>query len=338
MKKIFTLLGLLFFYHQETLAACSYTGDTQKINFPLPAKILSDPSLPTGTILAVKRVGGNVRSMKRFSNCGPNDIYSISASPATPEVPNVKGVQGGTVYETGIQGIGFQISDAISGTNLRPTIATFGSIPAQGLNSGNVEQITVWLIKTGEDIDTTKNQKTASIAYRAGPANHITSNDYLMLQINLSVGPLNYRATSCNVTPRTGGTVTLSNIQASELRSLQAGAATGKQKDIALDINCPESSVGTKYTYWFNPITPNSSTSNGVLLNRIDSSNGGAKDVGFILKMNNFPIKFYDYNSYKFDRINAHEEINLTADYYRFSDKITQGDVEAIFEVVLQEE
>lgn len=338
MKKIFTLLGMLFLYHQETLAVCSYTGDTQKINFPLPAKILSDPSLPTGTVLAVKKVGGNVGQMKRFSNCSANDIYSISASPATQEVPGVKGVQGGPVYETGIKGIGFQISDAISGTNLRPTIATFGSVPAQGLSSGNVEQITVWLIKTGEDIDTSKNQKTASISYRAGPANHINSNDNLMLQINLSVGPLSYRATSCNVTPRTGGTVTLSTIQASHLRSLQTGAGTGKQKDIALDINCPDSSVGTKYIYWFNPITPNSSTAHGVLMNRIDVAAGGAKDVGFILRMNNNPIKFYDYTAYKFDKIKQHEEINLTADYYKLSNNITQGEVEAIFEVVLQEE
>lgn len=338
MKKIFALLGFLFFYHQETLANCDYTGATQKINFPFPAKILSDPSLPTGTVLAVKNVGGNVRLMKKFSNCGANDIYSVSASPATPIAPGVKGVQGGPVYETGIKGIGYQISDAISGTNFRPSIATLGTVPAQGLHSGNVEQITVWLIKTSEAIDTSKNQQFVSISYRAGPANSINSNENLMLQINLSVGALNYRATSCNVTPRTGSTVTLSTIQASDLRSLSAGAATGKQKDIVLDIDCPDSSVGTKYTYWFNPITPNSSSTYGVLLNRIDTAAGGSKDVGFILKMNNNPIKFYDYSTYKFNSIRKHEEINLTADYYKLSNNITQGDVEAIFEVVLQED
>lgn len=339
MKKIITLLSMLFLYNQEALADCNYSGSTQKINLPFKnTKILSDPSLPTGTILAVKKIGGNVGSMKRFSNCDNSDIYSVSASPSTPEVPGLRGVQGGPVYETGIRGIGFQISDAITGTNLRPSIATFGTIPAKGLSSGNVEQITVWLIKTGENIDTSTSQKSTSISYRAGSANHINSNDSLMLQINLNVGPFNYRSTSCNVSPRTGGTVHLPVIQASEMRLLPPGAATGKQKDFTLDINCPDSSVGTKYIYWFNPITANSSTVNGVLLNKIAPNNGGANDVGFILKMGINPVKFFDYSTYKFDSIRQHEEITLTADYYKLSNNITQGETEAIFEVVLQEE
>lgn len=48
-------------------------------------------------------------------------------------------------------------------------------------------------------------------------------------------------------------------------------------------MNCPESSVGTNYMYWFNPIGGTSSV-DGVLPNMIPTSSGGAKDVGLIIK------------------------------------------------------
>lgn len=339
MKKIILFIGLLFFGYQPAIAACNYTGSDQKINFNFKnVKILSDDSLPTGSVLAVKKVGGNVVNMKRFSNCSANDVYAVIGSAGLVQAPGVKGVQGGIVYETGIPGVGFQISDAITGTNLRPVTAVFGSVPAQGLSSGNVEQITVWLIKTADKINTNETGNNATVSFRAGPANEIQKNDYLLLQINLTFGPFKYKQTSCDVTPKTGSTVLLPKIEAKVLRNGATGMKTDSQRDITLNITCPDESVGASYIYWFNPITDNSSTANGVLLNSISTIAGGAKNVGVIIKMGTAAIKFYDYNSYKYTSISAREVISLTADYYKLGTSIEQGEVHAIFEIVLQEQ
>ena len=341
MKTIFALLILLFLCQQDAFATCSYRGSEQKINFNFKnVKLISDNSLPTGTVLAVKKVGGNVASMKTFSNCSSTDVYAVIGSAGLTEAAGVKGVQGGIVYETGIPGIGFQISDAISGTNLRPVPAIFQSVPAQGLSSGNVEQITVWLIKTRDNIDPSEAGNNATVSFKAGPSNLIQKNDYLLLQINLTFGPFTYKKTSCNITPRAGGTITLPPIEVSILKNKSSGAKTDSQKEINLDISCPEESVGSKYIYWFNPITPNSTTANGVLLNNISSDAGGAKNVGIIIKKDSTAIKFYDYSSYYFTKISKNETIALTADYYKLSSAsaIEHGVVQGILEVILQEE
>ena len=341
MKKIIFFISL-FFMNLPAIATCTYSSGSEAIvNLPISSKILSDNTLPAGSVLAVKTVGGNVSSMRTFSNCGTSDLYAVIASPTAIEVAGVNGIQGGKVYETGIPGIGYQISDAISGTNYRPNPATMGVVSAWNLVAHPVSQVTVWLIKTKQDIDTSaKNSFKVSVSYMAGSAQQIQSNSSSarLLKINVTLGPFTYRDTSCNVTPRNGSTITLSNIEASQLRPLAQGASTGKQKDILLDITCPDSSLGTKYTYWFNPITENSPTIDGVLLNNIPEAAGGAKDVGFIIKKDSSAIKFYDYKSYTISSVSKSQSIKLTADYYKLSQTITPGGVQAIFEIILQEE
>lgn len=339
MKKIIILISIFYLFHQNICAACSYSGDDQKINFDFKnVKLISDDTIPAGTVLAVKKVGGNVGLMKKFSNCSSSDVYAVIASAGLVEAPGVRGVQGGTVYETGIPGIGFQISDAISGTNLRPVPAIFQTIPAQGLSSGSVEQITVWLIKTRDNIDVNETGNNATVLYKAGPANQIQKNDYLLLTVRLAFGPFTYKKTSCNITSRNGGTVTLSSIEAKALKSKASGAKTDSEKEINIDISCPDDSVGSSYIYWFNPITPNSLNTNGVLINNIRPEAGGAENVGIIIKKDSTPIKFYDYSTYKFPSIKKNESITLTADYYKTSSTVGQGEVHAIFEVILQEQ
>lgn len=341
MNKVILFL-LLVFISFESFAACSYgggSGANVNVNFS-GAKILSDASVPAGTILAVKTVGGNVSNMKTFSNCGENDIYAIVATPGVNEVAGITGIQGGTVYESGIPGIGFQISDAITGSKIRPVPATIGTVSAKGINSSSVDQLTVWLIKTKDTIDTSKGVQNVSISYRAGTVNEVQKNSTIarLLQANIIFGPFNYRATSCEITPRNSATVTLPTIEAKVLRTLAQGDSTNYAKDITLDINCPDSTVGNDFIYWFNPITENSSNKKGVLLNSVPVSAGGAKDVGFIIKSGSTPIEFYDYTSYKIKGIKKTQAINLNVDYYRLSTTISQGEVHAIFEVVIQEQ
>ena len=304
------------------------------------AKILSDPSLPAGSVLAVRTVGG-VSSAKTFYNCGINDIYATIATPSVNPVAGVTGVLGGPVYETGIPGIGFEISEAIKGANGRPVPATLGTVSAYGLNDAGVEQMTVWLIKTKDNIDTSvTGSKEISVSYRAGSVNQVNANSKVarLLRVDIILGPFVYRETSCNVSPRGGSTINLSNIEASQLNALAQGAVTGKQKEFTLDVSCPDSSVGAKYIYWFNPITENVSSKDGVLLNSIPDAIGGAKDVGFILKQGGNAIKFFDYTNYTIASVKKSQSLNFTADYYKLSDSITPGSVQAIFEIILQEQ
>lgn len=339
MKKSLLFITL-FFMHLPAIATCDYNGSEAIVNMSISSKILSDNTLPAGSILAVKTVGGNVSNMKSFSNCGTSDIYSVSASPGAVVAPGVNGIQGGIVYETGIPGIGYQISDAISGTNSRPIPATMGTVSAWKFVANPVSQITLWLIKTTENIDTSKsNAPKIAVSYLAGSVPQVQSNSSTarLLKINATLGPFTYKDTSCNVTSRNGSTITLSNIEATQLKALAQGGNTGKQKDINFDISCPDSSVGTKYIYWFNPITENSSSIDGVLLNSIPTASGGAKDVGFIIRKGSTAIKFYNYTSYSIPSVAKKESITLNADYYKLSNDITPGGIRAMFEIVLQE-
>lgn len=337
-KSIFFIC--LFFTSLPVKATCNYSGSEATVNMSLSSKILSDNTLPAGSVLSVRTVGGNVSNMKSFSNCGTADIYAVVASPGAIEATGVKGIQGGTVYETGIPGIGYQISDAISGTNSRPIPATMGAVSAWNLTANPVSQVTMWLIKTTENIDTSKTSSfKISISYLAGSVPQVQANSATarLLKINATLGPFTYKDTSCNVTPRTGSTITLSSIEATQLKAVAQGGNTGKQKDINLDISCPDSSVGTKYIYWFNPITENSPSIDGVLFNSIPTASGGAKDVGFVIKKGTSAIKFYDYTSYSIPSVGKTQSLTLSADYYKLSNNITPGGVRAMFEIILQE-
>lgn len=338
MKRIFAFVSLLFI-SLPLMANCKYSdsGNGSAVGITFKSKIFSDNTLPAGSVLAVQTVGGNVASMKTFNSCGINDIYSISASPNTAEVIGVKGVLGGPVYETGIPGIGYEISDARIGANGRPVPATLGSISAYGLSDPGVQQITVWLIKTKDNIDTSvTGTNKISVSYLAGTTNQVSGNVSAarLLRVDITIGPLTFRETSCNITPRGN----LSNIELSQLNAISKGAATGKQKEFTLDINCPTSSIGNKYIYWFNPITENSSSTDGILLNSVSTSAGGAGDVGFIIKKGTSAIKFFDYTTYTIASTQSTQSISLTADYYKLSNTITPGSVRAIFEIILQEE
>lgn len=341
MKRIFAFISLLFI-NLPALADCNYDGTSSAVNVTFTsAKILSDTSLAAGSVLGVRTVGGAVATAKTFNSCKVNDVYAIIASPSVNLAPGVTGVLGGPVYETGIPGIGFEISEAIAGANGRPVPATLGTVSAYGLNDPGVQQLTVWLIKTKDNIDTSfSGKKEIAVSYRAGSVNQVNANSATarLLQANLKLGPFIYRETSCNVTPKGGSTINLTNIEASQLKAVAQGGVTGKQKEFTLDISCPDTSVGTKYTYWFNPITENSASKDGVLLNSIPDTAGGAKDVGFIIKQGSSPIVFFDYKKYTIASVKKSQSLNFTADYYKFSDSLMPGNVRAIFEIILQEE
>lgn len=341
MKKILLFISLLLL-NQTVMADCDYRGTDAIFNVTFsPTKILSDSSLAPGSVLAVKTVGGSIANAKTFSNCRANDVYAIIATPSVNLATGVTGILGGPVYETGIPGIGFEISEAIAGTNGRPVPATLGTVSAYGLSDPGVKQLTVWLIKTQDNIDTSfLGQRVIKVSYRAGSVNQVNTNSTIarLVQANIKLGPFTYKETTCEISPRGGGTINLTNIGASHLQSLNQGGVTGKQKSFTLDITCPDSSVGSKYTYWFNPITENSPSKDGVLFNSISDTAGGAKDVGFIIKQGSSPIAFFDYTKYTIASINRNQSLTFTADYYKVSNNITPGNVRAIFEIILQEE
>lgn len=337
MKRFAILLGLLFSF--QVTANCTYGGSIQTINFPMPSKILADDSIPAGTVLAVQTYGGNVSGMRTTSNCAATDVYAVEASPSVSPAPGVTGIQGKPVYETGIKGIGFQISDATTGNNYRPVPAEFGTVPIINGGTSKTEQITVWLIKTKDPIDTSiAGPIQIDVTYRAGTPKQIQTKtrDALLLQVYLKLGAFNYRQTSCNISP--GKSVI--NLPKNELSELiKAGKSmTAKKQAINLSINCPATSSGAKHIYWFNPITMSSSTTNGVLLNSV-SPPIGAENVGFMIRdKDSNPIKFYNYKAYSFVSTAATQSINLTADYYITGSSPKPGKVNAIFEVIVQEE
>lgn len=154
MKKILLFISLLLL-NQTVMADCNYNGTDAAFNVTFsPAKILSDSSLAPGSVLAVRTVGGAIANAKTFYNCKANDVYAIIATPSVNLAAGVTGVLGGPVYETGIPGIGFEISEAIAGAIGRPVPATLGTVSAYGLSDPGVKQLTVWLIKTRDNIDT----------------------------------------------------------------------------------------------------------------------------------------------------------------------------------------
>lgn len=340
MKKLL-FLALSLLLSMQAFANCKYEGSTNTIRIPISPKVLADSSLPVGSVLYVKPVG--LSSMRTFYGCditsASPDVYRVALGTRS-EVPGVTGIQGKPVYETGIDGIGFQISDVISGTTSRPVPAVGGTVPLTQTSTSGVNQVTIWLIKTKPTIDTsTTGADRTAIVFAAGVSTQVSSlsSNAVLLRVNFDLGPVSYRESSCDLNLRGGNPIKLKNITLTKLKGVSPGTATGQQQNIVLDMNCPSSSVGTNYMYWFNPIGGTSAV-DGVLPNMIKTSSGGAKDVGLIIKQGNSAVRFYDYSSYTISKVKASQQINLSADYYRFSSDISQGGVQGLLEVVLQEQ
>ncbi|MCP6307944.1 fimbrial protein, partial [Klebsiella pneumoniae] len=71
-------------------------------------------SIPVGSILYTRKIGtGPYKNFKCDKSTNDQYIIDIGAS----EVAGVTGIQGGKVYETGIDGIGFQVSDLLRSKN-----------------------------------------------------------------------------------------------------------------------------------------------------------------------------------------------------------------------------
>lgn len=340
MKRYALFIVSLLFFSAQSIADCKYLGNTGTVGLTLNPRILADTSLPVGSVLYAKTVG--ISSMRTYYNCDVTsadpDLYRVDIG-GKAQVPGVTGMHGEPVYETGIDGLGFQISDAISGEPGRPEVADIGSTPLTVKATLGIKQWTVWLIKTKPIIDTSK-KTTPSIAvqYAAGRSGQVNSmiSSTILLRVNLNMGTVTYRATSCNLTPQGGNTVKLDPIKKTDLLKIISPNATGKGKDVILDVTCPEGAVGLSYNYWFNPLS-GSDTKDGVLFNSTSSAAGGAKDVGIIVKQGVTPVKFYDYDDYVINKTTAAQQLKFNVDYYRFSSDISQGNVTALLEVILQE-
>ena len=315
MKRIFILITLLML-GSEAAAKCTYSGTTKRQGLTLNnVKIPTDTSIPVGTVLYTHKFGTG--SYKGFTcDKSTDDQYIIDVGAAA--VSGVTGIQGGTVYETGIDGIGFQVSDLLRSKNGALVAAEAGSTlvpitnPSVSFSVGNL--------------------KTNPVA-----------NDRLIYEaISISIKNINYRTTSCNIsTPRSQ--VTLNRIDKGQLMSLARGATTPAQKTIPMNISCPNDSVGNTVTYWFNPIGGMSTSGDGIVDNMLTGTEAANK-VGVIFKLSGSPVVFYDTDSYNY-KINTSNDlnktINLTADYYRQSDSstdVTLGLVKGMMEVVIQED
>lgn len=344
MKRIFILITLLML-GGEAAAKCTYGGSVQRQGLTLNnVKIPTDTSIPVGSVLYTRKFGTG--SYKTFTcNKNTNDQYIIDIGAAV--VPGVTGIQGGPVYETGIDGIGFQVSDLLRSKNGSLVAAEAGStvVPISSSSENNYKFITVWLIKTKTVIDTsTKSTSNPSVSFSVGNLlTNPSASDRLLYEVSsITIKNINYRTTSCNIsTPRSQ--VTLNRIDKGQLMSLARGATTPAQKTIAMNISCPNDSVGNTVTYWFNPIGGISASGDGIVDNMLTGT-GAANKVGVIFKLSGSPVTFYDTDSYYYQINNSNDlnkTINLTADYYRQSDSsadVTLGLVKGMMEVVIQED
>lgn len=343
MKRIFILITLLML-GSEVAAKCSYTGDIQRQAITLNnIKIPTDPSIPVGSILYTRKIGTS--AYKRFEcNKATNDQYIINIS--APEVAGVTGLQGGKVYETGIDGIGFQVSDLLRSKNGSVVVGEAGStlVPIPKSSENNYQFLTIWLIKTKNVIDTSGSGANPSVSFSVGnPVTNPIANDRLLyILTKIEFKNINYRTTSCNTsTPQSQ--VTLNRIDKSKLMSLSRGAKTPSEKNIVMNINCPTSSLGNTVTYWFNPISGVSTSGDGIVDNMISGATA-ANNVGIIFKLAGSPVIFYDMDKYNYQiskNSDLSKTINLTADYYRASDSssdVTLGSVKVMLEVVIQED
>ena len=336
MKKLlFFIVGLLVC--SEVAANCTYSGTIKRQTLVLNPKILTDISVPVGTILYSQRFGTG--AYKTFT-CQRvmNDQYIVDMGANV--VPGVTGIQGLPVYETGIDGIGFQATDLVYSQNgsLRPAVAGSILVPTQQ-SDDSYKGMVIWLIKTKARIDTSGLQTIVpQISYSAGNMNtNPNAQDRLFYTAAVKLTNITFRETSCNVSVNGPSVVRLETIQKSDLMKGTAGN-TGKQKTITLDMSCPANIVGKKITYWFNP--RGTTVQEGVVDNML-SGPTAASNVGIIFKTNGKAITFFDLDKYNFSKVRESETISFTADYYRKSNKandILAGQVKAMIEVVIQED
>jgi type 1 fimbria pilin len=336
MKKILIcIIGLLV--SAEVAAKCTYLGDIRRQTLTINPKILADDTLPVGSVLYTKRFGtGNYKTFSCQKVMGDQYIVDMGAD----VVPGVTGIQGLPVYESGIDGIGFQVTDLLLSRNgaLTPAVADSTVVPYEKSNS-NYQGMMVWLIKTKVRIDTSGVQSILpQISFSAGNLNtNPNPMDRLFYTAGFRLGSITYRQTSCNVSVNGPNIIRLETIQKSELMSSAQGN-TSKKKDIAINVSCPADIVGKKVNYWFNP---RGVTSQEGVVNNMLSGPTAASNVGVIFKIGTNAISFFDISKYAFSKVKQSETINLTADYYRQSNNaadITSGRVKAMLEVIIQEE
>ena len=342
--KNFIILLSLFCISLSAKATCSYGtgGGSITVTFD---KVFASTEVPVGTILATVR-NGNVIP-KSFS-CGAGDLYSINTN-SSAIATGIKGIRGMPVYETGIPGIGFQISDITKGSAGQPIPAVLNepvsAKSAQFDPNDAPKQVMIWLVKTGP-ITQQSLSNLVSVYFLAGTTTQTSgtgTSGSRLFTINLNMSRLKFKDASCDVVPVGGNTVTLPTVEASALNALSARAA-GRSKDFKVDIVCPQSETGLKYRYWFNPISETYSSADGVLLN---SSTNGAQNVGIQIKHKSSAIKFYDItsNAYVISQTVNTQTLEFTADYYKTGAQVTTpvtvgdtGEVSGRFEIVLQEE
>lgn len=338
INKIVFILGLVCYYG-EAVAKCTYNGTSEIVTISLSPKIATDPTIPVGSILYTKKI--TTGPYKTFE-CKKimSDQYIIESS--TPVVAGVTGIQGKPVYETGIDGLGFQVSDILTSKNGSLTPAVAGSVLVPKEKSDNdYKFITLWLVKTKAVIDTAGTSSNPYIKFSAGNLNtNPRPSDRLLLTANVKFQSINFQDSSCDISVSGPKQITLNKIEKNVLLSVSRGAATPSQKTITMNIICPMNSIGNTLSYWFNPISGSSSSGNGIIENMLTGATA-ATMVGIIFKKDNNPIVFYDTDKYRIDSLKNSQSINFTADYYKLSDnasEITSGNVKAMMEVIIQEE
>lgn len=140
-----------------------------------------------------------------------NDQYIIDSTSSA--IPGVTGIQGKPVYETGIDGIGYQVSDILLSKNgsLVPAVVGSTLVPIENTTGGNnYKFITVWLIKTKPTINTNDTSENSAISFSAGnPQTNPNPSDRLLYQATIKLSNLNYKNTSCNVSVAGSSQITL---------------------------------------------------------------------------------------------------------------------------------
>lgn len=339
MKKTLILLLTLICCGQA-VAKCTYQGDSVLQTLPISSRLSLDPSIPVGSVLFSKTVGIS-RDYKTFTcNKIMGDQYVIESN--APEVAGITGIQGKPVYETGYQGLGFQISDPLFSKNGSVTPAVVGStlVPVEQ-SSNDYRLVTVWIYKTASKIDTSEQTIEPQIKFSAGnPQTNARAADRLILDMRLKFKDITFRQTSCDISVVGPSQVTLETITRANLLRYAQGESTPSEKEITMRVKCPQSSYGGKLNYWFNPISGASAQGNGIIDN-IYTGTDAAAYVGMIFKTGNDAIVFYNPNKYVLENLNNIQDIKFTADYYRHrvrNDLVTNGKVKTMLEVIIQEE
>ena len=118
------------------MAKCTYDGSIRRQVLSLSPRIALDPSIPVGAVLYSKKFGTG--AYKTFT-CSKimNDQYIIDSTASA--IPGVTGIQGKPVYETGIDGIGYQVSDILLSKNgsLVPAVVGSTLVPVENTTEEN---------------------------------------------------------------------------------------------------------------------------------------------------------------------------------------------------------